>query len=126
MDDLYGWGRVVLPTAPATADFGDAPDPSYPTLLASNGARHIIDASWHLGAAIDDEDDGQPEAHAVGDDPDAGGDDEDGVVFTATYDASVTLTLEVTASQAGFLDAWVDFNDDGDWADTGEQVFSST
>jgi hypothetical protein len=24
-------------------DFGDAPDPTYPTLLANNGARHLID-----------------------------------------------------------------------------------
>ena len=23
-------------------DFGDAPDPTYPTLLASNGARHVV------------------------------------------------------------------------------------
>ena len=33
--------------------------------------------------------------------------------------------VEVTASQAGLLDAWVDWNIDGDWADAGEQVFSS-
>ena len=26
----------------AGLDFGDAPDPTYPTLLASNGARHIV------------------------------------------------------------------------------------
>jgi hypothetical protein len=31
----------------------------------------------------------------------------------------------VTASATGFLDAWVDFNQDGDWNDAGEQIFTS-
>jgi len=106
-------------------DFGDAPDPDYPTLLANDGARHIIDSEWYLGAAIDEEDDGQPDSHAVGDDTDVGGDDDDGVSFTANYEAGQTMTLDVTASREGFLDAWVDFNDDGDWDDTAEQVFAS-
>ena len=26
---------------------------------------------------------------------------------------------------AGFLDAWIDFNQDGDWIDAGEQIFAS-
>src|SRR5262249_56766034 len=40
-------------------DFGDAPD-SYHTLRASDGARHGVVAGFHLGGAIDGEDDGQP------------------------------------------------------------------
>ncbi|MCK5212892.1 MAG: S8 family serine peptidase, partial [Dehalococcoidia bacterium] len=32
MDNLSGHGRVLLPEAPADSDFGDAPDPTYPTL----------------------------------------------------------------------------------------------
>ena len=51
-------------------DFGDAPDDSlvptdYPTLLTSDGARHAVVAGVHLGAAIDDEDDGQPSIGAI-------------------------------------------------------------
>ena len=33
--------------------------------------------------------------------------------------------MEVTASADGMLDAWIDFNADGDWEDTGEQIFAS-
>ena len=34
-------------------DYGDAPDPTYPTLSASNGACHSLEAGPHLGTAID-------------------------------------------------------------------------
>ena len=74
---------TILP--PPEYDFGDAPTPRIPTLLASNGARHVIDPARYLGTAIDKEDDGQPNASANGDDTDAGGDDEDGVAFTVAY-----------------------------------------
>ena len=32
--------------------------------------------------------------------------------------------MTVTASAAAKLNAWIDFNSDGDWADAGEQIFS--
>ena len=32
-------------------DFGDAPDPTYPTMLASDGAHHVLGSTLHLGAA---------------------------------------------------------------------------
>ena len=48
-------------------DYGDAPDPTYPTLLASNGARHT-NTGLKLGNLIDVEPDGQPNATATGDD----------------------------------------------------------
>jgi len=121
-DNLYGSGRLLLP---AILDFGDSPDPSYPTLLASNGARHITVPGFHLGASVDAEDDGQPNAGATGDDTLDENDDEDGVVFTSVLAAGEQATVNVTASAAGFLDAWIDFNVDGDWDDAGEQVFSS-
>jgi hypothetical protein len=109
---------------PTEEDFGDAPDPTYPTLLASAGARHTIVPNVFLGALIDPEPDGQPSPDALGDDTD-GTDDEDGVVFTSLVVAGNVATVKVTASVAGFLDAWVDFNFDGDWADAGENVFAS-
>ena len=107
-------------------DFGDAPDPTYPTLLASNGARHIIVPGVFLGATIDPEADGQPAVDALGDDNLDGIDDEDGVVFTSLVNPGNPVNVKVTASVGGFLDAWVDFNDDGDWTDPGEQIFMST
>lgn len=41
-------------------DFGSAPDPLYPTLLASDGARHVVDPAWFLGALLDWEPDVGP------------------------------------------------------------------
>ncbi|GAF88398.1 unnamed protein product, partial [marine sediment metagenome] len=106
-------------------DFGDAPDPTYPTLLANNGAQHTIVSGYYLGAGVDDETDGQPTTAATGDDTDAGGNDDDGVVLGAALIQGQATPLTVTASAAGLLDAWIDFNDDGDWLDAGEQVFSN-
>ena len=49
------------------ADFGDALDPPYPTLLANDGARHTIMKGFFLGANVDGEIDGQPSAGASAD-----------------------------------------------------------
>ncbi len=104
-------------------DAGDAPDPSYPTLVASNGARHGISGGLYLGASVDADADGQPSALADGDDVD-GSDDEDGVVFTSGLGRGLNAYLNLAASAAGLLNAWVDFNADGDWLDAGEQIFT--
>lgn len=108
-------------------DFGDAPSAAlgaawtFPTRLAENGARHGIHPELRLGAAIDAEADGQPSLAASGDDA-QGARDEDGVVPPAQLVACQTAAVQVTASAPGFLDAWIDFNTDGDWADAGEHV----
>lgn len=78
-------------------DFGDAPDPTYPTYLASNGARHIISGGLFLGACVDAEPDGQPDSNATGDDL-AASDDEDGVVFTSKLIQGKQANVTVTAS----------------------------
>jgi hypothetical protein len=56
---------------------GDAPDPGYPTLLANDGARHVVLSTGpilYLGLIPPDtEVDGQPSNAATGD-----GEDEDG------------------------------------------------
>jgi len=104
-------------------DFGDAPDPTYPTLLASNGARHLAIGPL-LGTNRDTEPDGQPTAAADGDDLAGTPDDEDGVVFTSALVGGQTAFVDVTASAPALLSAWIDFNSDGDWADAGEQVFA--
>jgi hypothetical protein len=109
-------------TIEALLDFGDAPAP-YPT-GGLGGARHIMDGVTFLGAGVDPEATGQPDPCALGDDND-GNDDEDGVVFTSRLMPGLPATVDVTASVAGFLNAWVDFNADGDWADPCEQVFTN-
>jgi uncharacterized repeat protein (TIGR01451 family) len=107
-------------------DFGDAPDPTYPTLLANNGARHLIVPGFYLGTNVDAEVDGQPNSTATGDDLAGTPNDEDGVTFTTPLLPGQMATVEVVASAAGKLDAWIDFNADGDWADLNEQIFANT
>ncbi len=53
-------------------------------------------------------------------------DDEDGVTFLDPINSNVVTTLSVVASGVGLLDAWVDFNRDGDWDDFGERIFSES
>lgn len=103
-------------------DFGDAPD-SYNTLLANDGARHTKVAGVFLGSAADIEADGKPNASATGDDT-QGTDDDDGVVFTSPLSPGESTTIEVAASTAGYLNAWCDFSQDGDFDETDEQIFS--
>ncbi len=104
-------------------DFGDAPDFPYPTLLANNGARHIIVPTVYMGNLIDAEPDGQPNANATGDDI-SNLPDEDGVVFTSPLTPGVMASVNVTCSVPGFLFAWVDFDFNGSWGDPGEQIFT--
>jgi hypothetical protein len=110
-------------------DFGDAPDNTpigyhYPTLLSSNGARHRIVPGIRMGALIDAEADGQPNATASGDDL-TGLADEDGVQFIGTLYAGHLAYVNVTASVPGFLNAWMDFSKNGDWSNPGEQIFTN-
>ncbi len=129
-DPDTGNNTVSEDTTVFQVDYGDAPDPlfavagEYPTLLVSDGARHLLDGTTFLGTAVDAEFDGQQSAMAVGDDTDAGGDDEDGVMFTTPLVTCETAGVMVEASVAGLLNAWVDFNFDGDWSDLGEQIFT--
>jgi hypothetical protein len=102
-------------------DFGDAPDPDYPTVLESNGARHVIDGPW-LGDATDGPDaepDGQPDARAAGDDSDLyapANDDENGVTIPTLIEGLSTDITVVINGGGGYLDAWIDFDGDGTWA----------
>ncbi len=58
---------------------------------------------------------------------DGDGDDDDGVFviadLVAISDADTSASFTVDASETGKLDAWIDFNSDGDWDDVGEQIF---
>ena len=112
---------------PSTADWGDLPA-IYNTTAISDGASHILDGATFLGAGVDDEADGQPATNADADDnndSDGAGvgvdDDEDGITFDTPIIAGQPATITVQATD-GFLNAWIDFNGDGDFGDTGEQI----
>jgi uncharacterized membrane protein len=111
-------------------DFGDAPD-TYGTTLARDGARHLA-IGPQLGLNRDPENDATATANALGDDTTGQVDDEDGVILpglfvAGTCDCSGTglgNQIIVNATGPGYLDAWIDFNRDGDF-DANEKIASS-
>ncbi|MGD9048328.1 MAG: GEVED domain-containing protein, partial [Anaerolineae bacterium] len=103
-------------------DFGDAPADRYSTLQTDDGARHVPGERW-LGSPPDLELDGQPHPTALGDDLD-GNDDEDGVLFLSPLIPGTTASVSVTASFTGWLNAWLDFHSNDQWADPEDHIFA--
>ena len=102
-------------------DRSDAPT-SYGT------PAHVIASGTQLGAIGPDEDAAdQPTTAANGDDSD-GTDDEDGVLLGGSdlqgqsLTAGSSVTLDLTTQGSGVLNAWFDWNGDGDFDETDEQV----
>jgi hypothetical protein len=85
-------------------------------LLKDNGPVHKIVHGLHLGNSITDETDGQPSDYA---DADKG---DDGVSFSAIYTGTLSNII-VNASAPGKLNAWMDFNGDGNWSESDEHIF---
>lgn len=115
-------------------DFGDAPDPwaeavdpnapvagKYPTLLESNGARHIVAPGVFLGSGVNSEQNAKQNSDATGDQLDDGVDFLGNLGLLSDQFGSVKQIV-VTASTDGVLDAWIDWNRDGDWDDPGEKL----
>ena len=87
---------------------GDAPDPSYPSLVSSDGARHAdVTRAW-LGDGVDAESDSRQV---------------DGDLFDDGLVRPDPVTVLVTNNDWGgllVLNILVDLNKDGDWEDVGE------
>ena len=113
------------------ADRGDAPSSMASidaSLTAPYGeAIHAIDNAVYLGNLIDADPDSQNTSLlADGDDID-GSDDDDGVSFpligpTPVLRVGTSNIVTIEASAAGYLNAWIDYNQDGDWDDAGETI----
>jgi len=104
-------------------DFADLPD-SYASLLASNGPRHAASGVYLGNSATDAEADAQPTANASGDNLNgATPDDENGVSFAGLWVTGQSASLKVTASAAGVLNAWADWNQNGAF-ESGERIFT--
>ena len=132
------------PTVTAT-DFGDNPDSSggeayadLQTLLDNNGPSHVlIPGGPYLGHCVDSDLGTAQDLYALTDDQSGAagagttmgtceveGDDEDGVQFNALLREGMAMDVTVTVSPSAgcLLNAWVDYNHDGDFLDMGEHL----
>ncbi len=111
----------IVDVSSAIRDYGDAYD-LFPVLASDGGASHGK-SCLTLGLAWDSEADGRPSGAGVGDDT-AGVDDEDGLIFPAPMKLGASQTIDVTVSGGdGYLNGWMDYNEDHDWDDPGEHIF---
>jgi PKD repeat protein/Leucine-rich repeat (LRR) protein len=100
-------------------DYGDAPLP-FPTSRAENGPRHLH-SSLYFGTTVDWEANGTHSAKMDADD-NSGIDDEDGIRFIPPFVPGYHFDYTVSLSAPGYVTAWIDFNNDGDWDDDWEQI----
>lgn len=110
--------RLVEPSWVDNIDYGDAPS-QYGIV------GHTIHSSYYLGKSTPDADSGSLfSSNANGD----GLLDDDGVTVANSSLQGKTLTIgnsyvwNTQVAGNGFLQAWVDWNHDGDFTDTGEQI----
>ena len=95
-------------------DFGDAP--------ASYGiANHTAASSVGVGLLVDTEASQTSNATATGDDSN-GTSDEDGIFADLPLVPGRETAVIINTRGNGFLNAWIDFNRDGDFLDAGEQL----
>ncbi len=115
-------------------DFGDAPDGSsatagdgtatgnYKTMLSDDGPRHQIPstgATIYLGVLSPDlnSSDGNPSITASGDGPEEDGVNMKSASFQgASINAGSKIKLDIKTVGNGVLNAWIDFNSDGNFS----------
>ena len=110
-------------------DWGDLPNGYGMTTSNQGGASHVRPSGGttvYLGSvAPDTEVNGIPNANATGDDL-TGSDDEDGVrpmgiwSWSQANGGKLQVTVTAPLGQTVYLLGWMDFNNDGDFGDTGE------
>ena len=153
-NQVDGETRFTIIIPPVEIDFGDAPDTYRTLNESNGARHISPDRpDVFLGTEFDSNEDGQPGPNADGDDNDLLDDDDGLSVGSFVGDVTTTglflvdQTLDGTASPAavvaflnrndaagailpivvtggGVLDAWVDFNADGDFLDPGEKIIT--
>jgi len=107
----------IISSESPTTDFGDASD-SYGTSINNNGARHgTEEGTLFLGGVVLSE----PNAYA---DNGSEVNDNDGVSFVTTIEAGTTAIVDINASSNGFVNAWIDFDRNGEFDDD-EQIMTA-
>lgn len=105
---------IELPTLEGEdKDFSDIPL----TGTSYGSAAHLYDNNIRLGSLISQE--SKPY-----DTVDASGDNDDGVVVPEIV-LGQSNVFQATVLGSGYLQAWIDWNSDGDFLDTGEQIVSN-
>lgn len=123
-DAEFNDGANCLKAALVFTDYGDAP--------ASYGTpRHNIANGIYMGDAVDHDIHAYSDPDALGDDLN-GVDDEDGVTLSDGSDLNgsylepdTTHELKIKVSDAGYLNAWIDYNINGVF-DAGEAIAAAT
>lgn len=113
---MGGWAAAFT-IAAYNPDSSDAPS-------TYGVATHNITGP-RLGASVDSDLGTLTSTDATGDDAN-GSDDEDGITFAElSPNVASTITASVQNS-AGYLNAWIDWNQDGDFVDSGEQILTDS
>lgn len=103
-------------------DYGDLQSSYNLVLLTDDGARHTI-GNLYLGTSIQAENgNGDLESNGA-----SSAIDDNGVTRPADIKWQNGVDggrVDVTSSGEGFLSAWIDFNNDHDFADSGEQILT--
>lgn len=111
---VYGGTSASFLLESDNADVGDAP--------ASYGNPTHTISGIRLGAGVDADPTLLNNATATGDDTN-GTDDENGVTLTPLLPNGETTIVPVSIQNgAGFINAWFDWNADGDFVDAGERM----
>lgn len=116
-----GEGRFNLEIASPMPDCSDSPinGSTNPSENINNygSASHSVVSDIRLGAEVDSEN-----TSIASDEADGDGTDDDGVTFTSMVGGSTTTITAKVFGDNGYLQAWVDWNGDGDFDDADEHI----
>ncbi len=123
--------NTTLTKSTHDCDWGDAPDPTYPSLAVNDGPKHILHNFW-LGEGVSGETDSRQVdndtfddgIHFLGSSPIPGG-PYNGVYYLPGEYGAVTVFVNGEYDCDIFIHGWIDWNRDGDWDDEGENIFST-
>ena len=118
LTETYNW--TITDAGRLDSDFGDLPTEYNNTLIIDNGACHFLSSTNQimLGANIDTESNGAVSSSADEDDYD------DGIQVVGEWEEGTdggVIEVIVTGGD-GYLSGWIDWNEDQDFADDGEQI----